>query len=185
MTTSPTINEEALERVAKAICDYVADNCATNGKRFDDLKDTDKAFVRGMSAAGIAAFSSQSSDMTDVRERRTKIIENVLIRTEKNSIGVQASELYHKLETLGAFASLEGDGGRAVRAWACIEILREEEANSVEILCDNPEGPPNAAVICCGDWTGWDERRFEGDNVFEALEAAVAAHREKTVGEAK
>lgn len=63
----------------------------------------------------------------------------------------------------------------ASRAWACIEILREEEANSVEILCDNPEGPPNAAVVCTGNWTDWNERRFEGENVFLALEAAVAA----------
>ena len=32
-----------------------------------------------------------------------------------------------------------------------------------------------AAVDVCADWTGWKERRFAGDDVIAALEAAVAA----------
>ncbi|MCI1143182.1 hypothetical protein MOP88_14125 [Sphingomonas sp. WKB10] len=59
--------------------------------------------------------------------------------------------------------------------WALIQRLRDEEADSVTILCDNPDGPPNAAVECCGFWTGFAERRFEGDTIVAALGAAVAA----------
>jgi len=56
--------------------------------------------------------------------------------------------------------------------WAMIEALRADEGNTVTILCDNPEGTPNSAVECCGDWTDWQQRRFTGDTVFRALEAA-------------
>lgn len=56
-----------------------------------------------------------------------------------------------------------------------IDRLRDQEADSVNILCDNPEGPPNNAVECCGFWTGFVERRFEGETLIAALQAAVAA----------
>jgi hypothetical protein len=59
--------------------------------------------------------------------------------------------------------------------WAAINRLRDEEADSVTVLCDNPEGPPNNAVECCGFWTGFADRRFEGSTIREALTAAVAA----------
>lgn len=59
--------------------------------------------------------------------------------------------------------------------WALVNRLRDEEADSVTILCDNPEGPPNNAVECCGFWTGFAERRFEGETIRDALSAAVAA----------
>lgn len=60
-------------------------------------------------------------------------------------------------------------------AWAAISRLRDEEADSVTVLCDNPDGPPNNAVKCCGFWTGFAERRFEGETILEALSRAVAA----------
>ena len=58
-----------------------------------------------------------------------------------------------------------------------INKLRAEEGNSVSIMCDNPDfnGQPNNAVECCGDWTDWDDRRFTGDTLLAALQAAVAA----------
>lgn len=51
------------------------------------------------------------------------------------------------------------------------------EGDSVEILCDNPEGDGanNCAVVCCGDWTGWQDRRFQGISLTVALEAAAGA----------
>lgn len=60
---------------------------------------------------------------------------------------------------------------------ACIHRLRAEEGDSVTILCDNPEGPPNNAVECNGAWTDWLDRRFEGDTLLRALEAAVNARK--------
>ena len=56
--------------------------------------------------------------------------------------------------------------------WAIIERLRAEEGHSVEILCDNPDGL--CAVVVCGDWTGWEEKRIEGNTVIDALRNADA-----------
>jgi len=69
-----------------------------------------------------------------------------------------------------------GDGTWGpVTEWEMIDRLRDEEADSVTVLCDNPEGPPNNAVECCGFWTGFADRRFDGATIREALTAAVAA----------
>lgn len=65
----------------------------------------------------------------------------------------------------------------AVRAWQFCNELRADEGSGVELLCDNPDfnGQPNNAVVCCGDWTGWDEQRFTGDTIVEALRNAHQA----------
>jgi hypothetical protein len=57
-----------------------------------------------------------------------------------------------------------------------IDQLRAEEATSVVIYSDNPdfEGP-NSAIEVSASWTNWQERRFVGDSLLEALRAAVAA----------
>jgi hypothetical protein len=68
-----------------------------------------------------------------------------------------------------------------IEAWNLVESLRAPEGQSVALVCDNPDfnGQPNCAVDCCGDWTGWDERRFAGDTILDALriahEAKIAA----------
>jgi hypothetical protein len=58
-----------------------------------------------------------------------------------------------------------------------IDRLREEEGASVTILCDDPDfnGKPDGAVIVCGSWTAWEDRRFDAPTVTEALRAAVKA----------
>jgi hypothetical protein len=60
-----------------------------------------------------------------------------------------------------------------------IDLLRAEEGDSVTILCDNPDfnGQPNCAVICNGDWTGWNDRRFAADTVLDALAMAMTEKR--------
>lgn len=63
-----------------------------------------------------------------------------------------------------------------VECWLAIEVLREREANSVTILCDNPEGNPNNAIECNGDWTYYEDRRFIGDTIYACLKAAVHAY---------
>ncbi|TIU02366.1 MAG: hypothetical protein E5W43_01080 [Mesorhizobium sp.] len=64
------------------------------------------------------------------------------------------------------------------RNWKMIQDLRADEGSSVEILCDNPDfnGQPNNAVICCGDWTDWQDIRFTGDTIDDALGAAMVAY---------
>lgn len=49
--------------------------------------------------------------------------------------------------------------------------LRGEPSSgwSVTILCENDDPPPVAAVTCQGDWTRWEDKRFEGDSLHEAL----------------
>lgn len=64
-----------------------------------------------------------------------------------------------------------------LEAWGLIEQLRAEEGDSVLILCDNPEGPPNTAIECNGSWTGWADKRFSGDNLLACLRAAAEAKR--------
>jgi hypothetical protein len=57
-----------------------------------------------------------------------------------------------------------------------IDLLREDEGSSVTFICDNPDfnGQPNAAVICSGEWTGWQDRRFAADTVIGCLRMALA-----------
>lgn len=54
--------------------------------------------------------------------------------------------------------------------------LRQDEGNTVLILCDNPDfGGAQSAVEVSADWTEWKRRRFEADNLAGALQAAVIA----------
>ncbi|MCW2195121.1 hypothetical protein DXU07_00880 [Bradyrhizobium elkanii] len=64
-----------------------------------------------------------------------------------------------------------------------VEALRADEAHSVTLFCDNPDFNmrPNSAVEVCGDYTDWNERRFEGDNLTAALMAAYLAKTGGTV----
>lgn len=90
----------------------------------------------------------------------------------------------HKLAKM-IFAALTASGTKSDGAepanWRqaeivrLIDLLREREGNSVTILCDNPDfnGQPNCAVICNGDWTDWQDKRFAQDTILDALSAAM------------
>lgn len=54
-----------------------------------------------------------------------------------------------------------------------IDTLRKGEGDSVNILCDNHEGTSDNAIECCGSWTNWDVRRFEGTTISDCLVGAV------------
>lgn len=59
-----------------------------------------------------------------------------------------------------------------------IDRLRDDEGDSVTILCDNPgdfDMSYNVAIDCNGGWTGWIDRRFTGQNVADCLRQAVEA----------
>lgn len=60
-----------------------------------------------------------------------------------------------------------------------INDLRADEGDSVEILCDNPEGPPNNAVRVSAGWTNYEFERFEGNTLEAALTAACLAKAER------
>ena len=66
------------------------------------------------------------------------------------------------------------------RIVAAIRDLVAEEGDSVEIYCDNTEGPPNNAVMCNGEWTNWCNRRYAGDTLEAALTAACFAKAERS-----
>lgn len=64
--------------------------------------------------------------------------------------------------------------------WRLIDLLRSQEGDSVTILCDNPEPcteAENNAVICNGDWTDWEDRRFSGVSLLDALSAAMIEYK--------
>lgn len=56
---------------------------------------------------------------------------------------------------------------------ANLEFLRAYEGDSVTLLCDNPDGPPDRAIECNGEWTGWQDRRFSSRNNLRSLESLV------------
>lgn len=58
---------------------------------------------------------------------------------------------------------------------AGIQILRDEEGDSVQIVSDNADfnGLPNCLIVCCGSWTDWEDRRFTADTLFLCITQAV------------
>jgi hypothetical protein len=92
------------------------------------------------------------------------------------TMGERATALISELERQGYEIAIPS-APTAAEAWPLIEALRAPEGHSVTLVCDNPDfGPgPNAKVIVCGDWTGWDAREYPGDTVLDALKTAHAA----------
>lgn len=66
--------------------------------------------------------------------------------------------------------------GDALVILNAIDLLREDEGNTVTFVCDNPDfnGLPNARIVCNGNWTGWEDRVFSADTVMAALQMALA-----------
>lgn len=56
--------------------------------------------------------------------------------------------------------------------WRLVRELTASEGNSVEIYCDNPEGPPNNGISVCGDFTEWEAKRIDGDSLLICLQEA-------------
>lgn len=75
-------------------------------------------------------------------------------------------------ELLEANNRFEQDG----RNWRIVEKLRADEGHSVLIINDNPDFNGQGALVeCVGDWTGWEVEKFTGDNIDQALGAALVA----------
>lgn len=61
-----------------------------------------------------------------------------------------------------------------------LTYLRADEGDSVTLLCDNPDPASrdqNNAIECNGPWTDWQDRRFQGESLDAAVQAAVEAKR--------
>lgn len=73
--------------------------------------------------------------------------------------------------------------GTGAEIWQIIEALTKGEGNAVTTICANPDfnGQPNHAIDCCGDWTGWQERRFAHDDRAECFRMALAAFNDFSV----
>lgn len=68
----------------------------------------------------------------------------------------------------------------ALRVVDHIEQLRADYA-SVHILCDNDDATYRSeavAIEVSAEWTGWDPKRFYGEDVAQCLAAAVQAKAE-------
>lgn len=83
---------------------------------------------------------------------------------------------FNTREVCNAFIA-EGPYEAVLKAWSQIEALRAPEGHSITLICDNPDfnGKPNCAVDVCGDWTDWEDKRFEADTIFEAINYAHLA----------
>lgn len=55
-----------------------------------------------------------------------------------------------------------------------LTALRSEEGSTVTLCADNADfnGQPNNAIECCGPWTEWQDRRFTGNTLNEAVASA-------------
>lgn len=94
----------------------------------------------------------------------------------------QAAEFGNRLKAgLGWPESLSAVPDRVTEALEraeLIEKLRAEEGACVTINCDNPDPDERrlqSSIDVIGEWTAWQERRFTGRTVLEALRAAAAA----------
>lgn len=64
--------------------------------------------------------------------------------------------------------------------YACLDLLRGEEGDSVLLVCDNPDPldeSQNHVVVCFGGWTNWLDKRFQGRTQKEAITNAVVAYK--------
>lgn len=91
------------------------------------------------------------------------------------SIEAQMAERLNDPEWLAKFNAGE-DADRPFLTM--VQALRAEEGDSITLLSDNPEGPPNNAVEVCGSWTNWTDRRFSGSSIHQAVLAAYKARLE-------
>lgn len=61
-------------------------------------------------------------------------------------------------------------------SFALIDKLTFDEGGTVTLLGVNPDfDGPDYAVLCSGEWTGWQDERYEGNTLNDALRAAVDA----------
>lgn len=68
-------------------------------------------------------------------------------------------------------------GAEMIACWTFVEMLTQEEADSVTILSPNPDfnGHPGYAITVSASWTNYEDVRFEGDSLLDCLDQANRA----------
>lgn len=56
---------------------------------------------------------------------------------------------------------------------ACMERINLLQASGAEVTIMRVASPSNRAIEVCAEWTGWNHRRFVGETLLRALNAAV------------
>jgi len=67
------------------------------------------------------------------------------------------------------------DGQDGISLDIALRLLKFEEGDSVNILCENPEPKDSEsfAIVCNGGWTDWKDRRFYGESTLDCLRSAA------------
>jgi len=58
-----------------------------------------------------------------------------------------------------------------------LNYLTSGTADSVTFMQQNEDPPPGNKIVCCGEWTSWQDWEFAEDTVLACLQAAYDARR--------
>lgn len=120
-------------------------------------------------------FSGHSpANWIAVRRWRPASTDDLSMLLVKFGVSVGSIQMHPPIEP----SQQELESQASAARWRLVEALRAEEGDSVLILSDNPDGPPNNAIEVCGAWTDWKEVRYDGDTLNDALLKAIAARNE-------
>ena len=122
---------------------------------------------------------SQLADYLDRLEEQMLAADTDMLVDEETPPSLWADRLRAQLSApADGKQAGEAVAWREVEMMRLIDFLRSQEGDEVTICCDNPDfnGQPNCAVICNGDWTGWEDRRFAADTVLDALSMAATEY---------
>jgi hypothetical protein len=74
-------------------------------------------------------------------------------------------------------------GQEMITCWTLVQLITQDEASAVTINNPNPDfGGSAYAIDVNGEWTGYEDRRYEGDSILECLDAA---NRERVYAQGK
>ena len=104
------------------------------------------------------------------------------LRTVANGLAIHAASKAF-IECLDTIENLQEEVGENKQFFKALNFLREGIAESVTFHQHNDDPPPCHAIDCNGEWTNWEDRRFEGETIQACLYMAVAA-KEQAISEA-
>ena len=60
---------------------------------------------------------------------------------------------------------------------SAINELRQDAGSYVNILCENQGDGPRNVIVCNGAWTKWQDQRFSGETLDQAIAEALGTYR--------
>jgi hypothetical protein len=122
-----------------------------------------------------AAVMTPKDILDEMQEKFADLAKDIALDAKATPLNYVVPQIKTKLQQFF-------DACGAARAMAqrdLIDYLRQDEGDSVEIICDNAVyGEPDRLVIVSGGWTNWAWERYGADTLLEALTNAANA-REK------